>query len=61
MLGHAGMVGSIRQMGKGIPRRLVLPPPVTISWINGINNTEEDVKLTTKHLASAFDGLEVLS
>ena len=55
------MVGSIRQMGKGIPRRLVLPPPVTISWINGINNTEEDVKLTTKHLASAFDGLEVLS
>lgn len=57
------MPGS-RHLGKGIPflpRRLVLLPPVTISWINGIYNTEEDVKLTTKYLRTCFEGLEVKS
>jgi len=42
-------------------RYLWTPAPLTISWINGINNTEGDVKQTSQHLSAAFGGREVRS
>jgi len=52
MQGYFG--ASCRRRLASLPPRLWRPAPLRISFINGINNTKDDLRTTTRHIEDAF-------